>query len=92
MIQLIYLKSIVYKFIQSCAGDHRLDPADRIHKIILPAAVQFGENIIQHQDRLVADQSRDQLNFRKFQRESTGSLLPLGTEFSQVYIVSDKSL
>jgi hypothetical protein len=44
---LIYWKPAVDQIIQPCAGDKSLYVMDALQKMILPAAVQFRENIIQ---------------------------------------------
>ena len=65
-VQLIYFKPVINEFIKTCAGNHRLNTADRIHKVILSSAVQLGKNIIEHQDRLITDKSCDKFYFREF--------------------------
>lgn len=51
---------------------------DEIEQGCLPVLVQFAHHVVQKQDRLFSRQLLDQLDFRQFQAEGNGPLLPLG--------------
>ena len=58
---LIDFKSVIYKVIQTGAGNHRLNLADGIQQMVLPASIQFWKHIIQKEDGLIPGQKLNQL-------------------------------
>ena len=61
---LIYLKLMTDKIIKTCTCDQRLNITDTVQKIVLSAAVQFRQNIIQKQNRRILYFSFHHINFR----------------------------
>ena len=51
---------------------------DEIEQGCLAVLVQFAHHVVQKQNRLFSRQLLDQLDFRQFQAEGNGPLLPLG--------------
>ena len=58
------LKSVFHKFIQTGTGNDRLYVVDTVQQIVLPAAVQFRQHVIQQKHRRIMDHHLYQFYFR----------------------------
>ncbi len=78
------LKLMADKIIKTCTGNHRLYIMNTFQKICLSAAVKLRKNVIKKENRRIFDPLFHKIDFRKFHGKSSGSLLPLRTEFPYV--------
>ena len=62
------------------AGDAHLPAVDVVEDVVLPAGVQFGHNVVEQRDGLLAGQRADDEAFGHFEAQSAGPLLALGAE------------